>query len=105
MTPRILRAVADGYAKHIEQQDYMNWLNGHYMMSAVAVAIERNLAGKKSKSEYIKEPLLSQVKNEKNPDEEKLQKQRELFVEKLKTMQANYELSHPKKKKTEGGTK
>jgi hypothetical protein len=29
--------------------------------------------------------------------EEEIQKQRELFVAKLKIMQSNYELSHPKK--------
>ncbi|MCI8514115.1 MAG: hypothetical protein HFI93_05735 [Lachnospiraceae bacterium] len=30
-------------------------------MSAVTTAIERNFAGKKAKSEYIREPLLSKV--------------------------------------------
>lgn len=105
MTPRILRAVTDGYVKRLEQQDYINWSNGYYTMSAVAVAIERNLAGKKSKAEYIKEPLLTQMQKEKKLDESELQKQRELFMEKLKIMQANYELSHPKKEKTVDGMK
>lgn len=104
MNPRIIRAITDGYEKRIEQQDRMNWLNGHYLLSAVTVGVERNLAGKKSKAEYIKEPLWGQVKKENTSMSEKeLQKQRELFVEKLKNMQSNYELSHPKKEKAEDG--
>lgn len=104
MNPRIIQAIADGYAKRIEQQDRMNWLNGHYILSAVTVGVERNLAGKKSKAEYIKEPLWGQMQKENTPMSEKeLQKQRELFVEKLKTMKSNYELSHPKKENDKGG--
>ena len=33
---------------------------GNYVLSAVAVAVERNLAGKKSKAEYIKDPILKE---------------------------------------------
>lgn len=104
MNPRIIRAVSDGYAKRIEQQDRMNWLNGHYLLSAVTVGVERNLAGKKSKAEYLKEPLWGKVQKEASPMSEKeLQLQRELFVEKLKNMQSNYELSHHKEENNKGG--
>lgn len=34
---------------------------GMYALSAVSVAIEHNFAGRKAKSEYIKEPLLNKV--------------------------------------------
>lgn len=102
MTPRTINAIADGYVKRIEQQDYMNWVNGHYLMSAVTVAVERNLAGKKAKAEYLKKPILKEMKEQENPSEKELQLQRELFVEQLKNMQFNYELTH-KKESTEGG--
>lgn len=49
---------------------------GMYVLSAVSVAIERNLAGKKAKSEYIKEPLLSKVfENEGLTEEEIMEKE------------------------------
>ena len=100
MNPRILAAIADGYKQRIRHADYMNWLNGHYILSAVAVAVERNLAGKKAKLEYDKKPILEQVEEENKPmSEEELHKQRVLFMEKLKIMQANFELAHPKKAK------
>lgn len=37
------------------------WLMGQYVLSAVSVAVEHCLAGKKAKREYIKEPILSKV--------------------------------------------
>ncbi len=105
MNPRIISAIADGYNQRLQQVDYMNWLNGSYMLSAVTVGVERNLAGRKARGEYIKEPILSRAQKDAQPlTEDTLQKQRELFVEKLKTMQANFELSH-RKKNMEGGEK
>lgn len=35
------------------------WRMGLYVQSAVSVAVEHNLAGKKARSKYIEEPLLS----------------------------------------------
>lgn len=61
---------------------------GNYVLSAVAVAVERNLAGRKSKAEYIKDPIL---KNYGISDEEKKQKQIDLFVAKMEIMKANFE--------------
>lgn len=97
MNPRILSAIADGYNQRIRYEDHMNWLNGQYMLSAVIVGVERNLAGKKSKAEYFKKPILEQVEEENKPiSDDELQKQRILFMEKLKIMQSNFEISHPK---------
>ncbi|MBR3468619.1 MAG: hypothetical protein IKH28_02875 [Lachnospiraceae bacterium] len=61
---------------------------GNYVLSAVAVAVERNLAGKKSKAEYIKDPILKEYGIS---DEEKKQKQIDLFVAKMEIMKANFE--------------
>jgi len=61
---------------------------GNYVLSAVAVAVERNLAGRKSKAEYIKDPIL---KDYGISDEEKKQKQIDLFVAKMEIMKANFE--------------
>lgn len=69
---------------------------GNYGISALIVAIDRCFGGKKSKAEYIKEPILSQTSQTLKNDgltEEEIQKQRELFVAKLQVMQTNFELS------------
>lgn len=46
---------------------------GMYVMSAVSTAIEHNLAGKKAKSEYIKEPLMSKIFENDGMTEEEIQ--------------------------------
>lgn len=54
------------YAKahKIEQReaDNMAWIQcGNYLLSAFSVALEHCLAGKKAKSEYIKQPVLDRL--------------------------------------------
>lgn len=52
----------------------MNWISGQYNLSAVSVAIDRVLNGKKSKSEYIKEPFLWKFLEESQLTEEEREK-------------------------------
>lgn len=61
MNPRIIKAISRGYAKKIQQQDYLSWMNGQYTLSAVSVAVEHCLAGKKAKSKYIEEPFMAKA--------------------------------------------
>lgn len=69
---------------------------GIYVMDAVGVSLARAFS-KNSKAEYMKEPLLETAeKNNKELSEEEKQRQRELFVANLQTMQTNFELEHPK---------
>lgn len=97
MNPRILYAIAEGYNQRVRNEDYMNWINGQYMLSAVIVGVERNLAGRKSKSEYPKNPFFEEIEKQNKPlSDDELQKQRELFVERLKIMQSNFEISRGK---------
>lgn len=44
----------------------------------------------------MKNPLLSKENNDEDMSEDELQKQREAFVMKMRTMQANFNISHPK---------
>ena len=74
-----------------DEEMWMWW--GNYGISALIVAIDRCFSGKKSKAEYIKEPILSQTFKDDGLTEEEKQKQRELFVAKLQVMQTNFELS------------
>lgn len=96
--PRIIKAYMKAYEQRMIQQDYLNWINGQYTLSAVLYAVEHCLSGKKAKTEYIKRPVLQEMQKNNITNEEELQKQRNLFLAKLQAMQANFELSHPKKK-------
>lgn len=55
---------------------------GMYALSAVSVAIEHNFAGRKAKSEYIKEPLLNKVFENDGLTEEEIE-EREMMKELL----------------------
>ena len=97
MNPRILSAIAEGYNQRVRNADYLNWINGQYTLAAVTVGVERNLAGRKAKSEYPKNPFFEEIEKQNKPlSDDELQKQRELFVERLKTMQSHFEISHGK---------
>ena len=86
-----------------KMQDEQIWAwFGSYAVSAVAVAVDANLHGRKAKSKYIDKPIMQRIEEQNKPmSEEELQKQRELFVAKLQVMQSNFELNHKKEKKNE----
>jgi len=100
-SPKELEPYLRAHMLKMEREDEMAWsFCGAYVRSAVAVAVEHCLNGKKAKSEYIKEPIL---KNSDKPveemSEEELRIQRELFVAKLQAMKANFDLNHKKPEK------
>lgn len=64
MNPHIIKLLLKGHEEKIKEQDYMSWMQGQYMLSAVSVAVEHCLAGNRAKSEYIKEPILSKIETE-----------------------------------------
>lgn len=45
----------------MRMQDEQMWLMGQYTLSAVSVAVEHCLAGRKAKGKYIQEPILSNM--------------------------------------------
>lgn len=77
--------------------DQSNWELGMYIESAVAVAVEHNLAGHKARSEYVKEPFVRKIERE-QAQANSMAANKEL-VARLLTWQANWELEHGK---TEG---
>lgn len=74
---------------------------GTYGLSAVSVAVEHCLAGRKAKSKYIEKPVLSEIQ-ERNSNkiltEEEKQAQLDKFVMSLKIMESNFKAEHEKKK-------
>ena len=92
--PKELEPYNEAHKRKIMEQDnlqHMWW--GSYGISALIVAIDRCFGGKKSKAEYIKEPILLKTFENDGLTEEEKQKQRELFVAKLQVMKTNFELN------------
>lgn len=76
---------------------------GTYGISAFSFAIDHCMNGNKAKTEYMKHPLLSELKdNDGEMSEEEIKKQREAFVLKMQTMKANFDIAH--RKKNTGGS-
>lgn len=91
-----MKPYADAYEMETKQHDREMWMwFGSYGLSAVAVAVEHCLAGRKAHSKYIEKPITEQhSQNASQMTEEELQRQRELFVAKLELMKTNFEISH-----------
>lgn len=95
--PADLEPYAKAHKLKIQEKDYLSWLSNQYTLSAVSVAVEHCLAGRKARSKYIEKPIMQQIEEQNEPlSEDKLQRQRELFVAKLEVMKTNFELNHPK---------
>lgn len=73
---------------------------GTYGLSAVSVAVEHCLAGRKAKSKYIEKPVLSEIQ-ERNSNkiltEDEKQAQLDKFVMSLKIMESNFKAEHENK--------
>lgn len=76
---------------------------GSYVLSAVSVAVEHCLAGRKAKSKYIDKPIMQEINQKQEQrsnapltDEDKKKKTEQLFMN-LRIMGANFNLNHPKK--------
>lgn len=73
---------------------------GTYGLSAVSVAVEHCLVGRKAKSKYIEKPVLSEIqerKTNKELTEEEKQAQLDKFVMSLKIMESNFNAEHENK--------
>lgn len=92
MNPHIINLLIKGYREKIKEQDYLAWLFGQYTLSAVMVAVEHNLAGRKARSKYIEKPLLQEIEKKNVPmTEDEIQKQRELFISRMQAMKTNFD--------------
>jgi hypothetical protein len=96
LNPRKIKAILKGHNNLLKERDRENWINGQYMISAIAAALN-------SKAKYIEEPLLEKAEKENKPlsHEEQMEKVKRVF-QSLQIMQSNFELSKMKKE-NEGG--
>ena len=56
--PKVLKEYDIAYDLTRKRSDEEMWFMGQYVYSAVATAVEHNLAGRKAKSEYLKKPVM-----------------------------------------------
>lgn len=56
--PKELEPYDRAHRRKIQEWDYLMWMSGQYTLSAVMVAVERDLFGRKSKAKYIESPFL-----------------------------------------------
>lgn len=90
--PRELEYVFKAQKLRKKMNDINNWELGMYIESAVATAVEHNLAGWKARSSYVKEPFSETI--EKREDKERLMQNNKLLMASLETWAKNWELTH-----------
>lgn len=103
-TPKELAPYIKAYEIKQKAKDSDMWKMGIYVLSAVQTAVQNSLFGRKSKAEYIKEPLSNKVQEKKKVlTEQDKKNEREKLLMTLQLMQANFELNHSKDKDKRAG--
>lgn len=92
---RDLHFYDEGYKIRRKMDDEKAYFDGYYTYEAVAISLANAFRGKGQKAlKYREKPILQEIEEKNRPmTEEEIQKQRDLFVESLKTMKTNYDLS------------
>lgn len=100
--PKELEPFLKAHKLKMQEQDYLNWLSNQYTLSAVSVAVEHCLAGKKAKSQYIKHPIMQEIqKKEEMPEEKRIEMENYKLAMSLRIMQANFEINRSMKNSIE----
>lgn len=84
MNPRIIRAFQKGQQEKMEQDDFLNWLSGNYFMSALDVAVDKILSGRKAKAKYIEKPIFPEyIEQSSMSEEEREERDMKLEISKM----------------------
>ena len=97
--PSDLEPYSKAHALERKEKDMLvhAWF-GSYGINSLCVALDKMLNGKKSTSEYIKEPIITKIEEENKPlTQDEIERQREIYVERLKVRKANFDLNHKDK--------
>lgn len=93
--PKELEAYDKAHDKKIIENDrlmHMWW--GRYGLSAVAVAVEHCIAGRKASSEYIKEPILMTKEQREMIAKSEMQNEVDKFFAEQKARRLNWKRNH-----------
>lgn len=96
MNPHIIKLLMKGHEEKIKEQDHLAWLFNQYTLSAVSVAVEHCLAGRKANSEYINKPFMQGMNQSVHMTEEDKQRAVDLFFAQEKARRVNWRRNHPK---------
>lgn len=96
MNPHIIKLLLKGYKEKIREQDYLAWLFGQYTLSAVSVAVEHCLAGRKAKSKYMEKSIMQELDANRPLTEEEKQREVDMFFAREKARRVNWRRKHPK---------
>lgn len=95
LNPNKLKPFIEAYETKRKILDSQMWVMGQYILDAVLVAVEKNLAGKKAKLKYFEKPLLQDIDEKQGKkeisEEEKMQQVKNLFNA-LEIRKINYDL-------------
>lgn len=99
-SPADMEPYLKAHREKLKEEDYLAWLANHYTLSAVSVAVEHCIAGRKAKSKYIEKPLMQEIEekqqeNKPLTEEEKKRQTEQLFL-RLRIMGENFNLNHGK---------
>lgn len=76
--------------------DQANWELGMYVESAVATAVEHNLAGRKARSKYVNEPFSKKLEDSEKSNRKQLLQNNKLAFAAFETWARNWKLEHKK---------
>lgn len=77
MNPRILKAVSAGYEEQLLDIDYMNWMSGQYLISAINTCFVKE-------EKYLKKPILKTlIEESRMTDEERELREMEEEIRKM----------------------
>ena len=82
------------HKEELKEKDYLAWLSNQYTLSAVLVVIEHCFAGRKARSEYIKEPILQTAEKNKPLSEKEKQREVDMFFAKENARRVNWKRNH-----------
>lgn len=94
MNPTMLKPYVKAHQLKLKEQDMLNWYLGHYVYSAVSTALDNGFNGKKAKSKYIDEPIMSNKYyglSQEEINELKLQKMIDDEMERIKQDKLKYQ--------------
>lgn len=102
-SPADMKPYFKAHREELKEKDCLAWMSNQYTMSAVSVAVEHCIVGKKAKSKYIEKPIMQEIEekqqeNKPLTEEEKKRQTEQLFL-KLRIMGANFNLNKEKEAK------
>lgn len=101
MNPHIINCLQKGHEEKMKEQDRLQYLWWReYGISALIFAIEHNFA-KNPCSEYLKEPILSNLQANRPLTEAEKERELEQFVRQNEHMRANWKRKKTKKMEAE----